>query len=272
MVDFVGFQSEHTDQLSDLVDPKITQYVFVSTADVYGYPLLRVPMRETDLYNEPNTPYASNKRAAEELLWKKQELKGLPVTIVRPTYSFGIKTGLLSFLSWMGMRFQVSRIRAGMPVLVPGDGQTLLHTSVAHNTGLMIAEILMAPEKSVGKAYTCGRDSQITFDEYMQLIGRVVGKEPEIVHVPVDVLLLIDSEEIRNSYLTTLARYNTCFSIEAFKKDFPDFEWEMSLEQGVKEYIDHGDKDGLFPDPNEEIYEDRVIRAWQKCLRNFHMK
>ena len=80
----------------------------------------------------------------------------------------------------------------------------------------------------MGKAYTCGRDSQLTFDEYMQLVGGVVGMEPEIVHVPVDVLLSMDSDEIRNSFLSTLARYNTCFSVEAFKADFPDFKWENS--------------------------------------------
>jgi nucleoside-diphosphate-sugar epimerase len=272
VIDFIGFQPEQADQLSDLVDPKITQYVFVSTVDIYGYPLLRVPMRETDAYNEPNTPYASNKRAVEDLLWRKQESKGLPVTIVRPTFSFGIATGLLSFFEWGGMKSQVPRIRKGMPVLVPGDGQTLLHTSVAYNTGLMIAEILMAPQKTVGKAYTCGRDSQLTFDEYMQLVGGVVGMEPEIVHVPVDVLLSIDSDEIRNSFLSTLARYNTCFSVEAFKADFPDFKWEMSLEDGVKDYIDHGDRNGVFSDPNEEIYEDRVIRSWQKSLKDFRME
>jgi nucleoside-diphosphate-sugar epimerase len=271
VVDFVGFQPEHSDQLSDLVDPGITQYVYVSTVDVYGYPLPRLPMRESDPYNAPNTPYASNKRASEELLWRKHESTGLPLTVVRPTYSFGVATGLLSFFLWGGMKQQVPRIRAGMPVLVPGDGQTLLHTSVAYNTGLMIAQILMAPDKSAGKAYTCGRDSQLTFDEYVQLVGRVLGCEPNIVHVPVDALLAIDSEEVRGSFLSTLARYNTCFSVEAFRTDFPDFEWSMSLEDGVKAYIDHGDRNGIFPDAREEIYEDRIVRSWRSCLAGFRM-
>ena len=271
VIDFVGFQPEHIDQIASLLGQGLTQYVFVSTVDVYGYPLSRIPMRERDQFAEPNSPYAAGKRAAEELLIKKQE-EGLPATIVRPIYSFGISTGMLSFFAWKGMQFQVPRIRKGMPVLVPGDGQTLLHTSVAYNTGLMIAEILMAPGKTVGKSYTCGHETPITFDEYMRLVGSVVGKEPELVHVPIDAMLSIDSEEIRQSYLTTLARYNTCFSIQAFKEDFPDFKWERSLEDGVKEYVDHGDQNGVFSDPGKEIYEDRLIRAWRECLSGFHVK
>ena len=33
----------------------------------------------------------------------------------------------------------------------------------------------------------------------MALVGGVLGVEPELVHVPVEVLLAIDSEEIRQS-------------------------------------------------------------------------
>ena len=62
-----------------------------------------------------------------------------------------------------------------------------------------------------------------------------------------------------------------CFSVQAFKRDFPDFEWRMSLEEGVRQYVDWYDRHDLFADASEEIYEDRVIRAWQKCLSQFRM-
>ena len=56
---------------------------------------------------------------------------GIWCTIVRPTYSFGINSGMLSFFAWGGMQVGAQvpdRMRAGMPVLVPGDGNwTILH-------------------------------------------------------------------------------------------------------------------------------------------------
>ena len=91
------------------------------------------------------------------------------------------------------------------------------------------------------------------------------------MHVPVEVLLAIDSEEVRGSFVPSLTRFNMCFSVEAFKRDFPDFEWRMSLEEGVRQYVEWYDRHGLFADADQEIYEDRVIRAWQECLTHFHL-
>ena len=121
-------------------------------------------------------------------------------------------------------------------------------------------------DRSIGKTYNCGHDSTLTFDEYIQIIGSQIGKEPILVHVPNDVLLSIDSDEIKNSFLPSLTRFNMSFSIEKFKKDFPDFKLKFSLEEGVTEYLNWYDKNNLFSDIGEEIYEDKIIRAWKKCL------
>ena len=219
----------------------------------------------------PARPYAARKRACEEVVARLETEVGLPATIVRPTYSFGIKSGMLSFFAWGGMQAQVPRMRAGMPVLVPGDGNTILHTSCAHDVGRMIARVVQGRETAVGRSYTCGHDGSLTFDQYLQLVGRVLDVEPELVHVPVEVLLAIDSEEVRQSFVPSLTRFNMCFSVEAFKRDFPDFEWTMSLEEGVRQYVEWYDRHGLFADPDQEIYEDRVIRAWRQCLSHFRM-
>ena len=39
VIDFVCFEPVHADQISSLVINKVVQYIFVSTVDVYGYPL-----------------------------------------------------------------------------------------------------------------------------------------------------------------------------------------------------------------------------------------
>ena len=271
VIDFVCFEPFQADQISSLVLNKVVQYIFVSTIDVYGYPLSCIPMKEEDKMTKTTSPYAAKKRECEELLKKKEKEKGLPLTIVRPTYSFGVKSGMLSFFEWDGMRFQVPRIRANLSVLVPGDGNTIIHTSCASNTGEMVACLAENPDKSIGKSYNCGHDSTITFDEYIKIVGSQIGIEPILVHVPNDVLLSVDGEEIKNSFLPSLTRFNMSFSIKKFKKDFPDFKWGLSLEEGVKQYLNWYDTNNLFSDPGEEIYEDKIIRAWERCLDNFHI-
>ena len=271
VIDFVCFEPFQADQISSLILNKVNQYIFVSTIDVYGYPLSCIPMKEEDKMTQTTSSYAANKRGCEELLKKKEKEKGLPLTIVRPTYSFGTKSGMLSFFEWDGMRFQVPKIRAGLPILVPGDGNTIIHTSCASNTGEMVARIAENTDKTIGKSYNCGHDSAITFDDYIQIIGSQIGIEPILVHVPFNVLLSIDSEEIKNSFLPSLTRFNMSFSIEQFKKDFPDFKWVLSLEEGVTQYLGWYDKNNLFSDLGNGIYEDKIIEAWERCLENFHI-
>ena len=271
VVDFVCFDPKRVEELATVLPDPAPHYVLVSTIDTYGYPLTHIPMRENDARAPASSPYAASKRACEEVVARLEREVGLPATIVRPTYSFGIKSGMLSFFAWGGMRAQVPRMRAGMPVLVPGDGNSILHTSCAHDVGRMIARVVQGRDTAVGNSYTCGHDGALTFDQYMALVGGELGVEPELVHVPVEVLLAIDSEEVRGSFVPSLTRFNMCFSVEAFKRDFPDFEWRMSLEEGVRQYVDWYDRHDLFADAGHEIYEDRVIRAWQQCLSHFHL-
>ena len=271
VVDFVCFEPERVEELATVLPDPLPHYVLVSTIDTYGYPLSHIPMRENDPRAPVRSLYAERKRACEEVVARLETEVGLPATIVRPTYSFGIRSGMLSFLAWGGMKAQVPRMRAGMPVLVPGDGNTILHTSCAYDVGRMIARVVQGRDAAVGRSYTCGHDGALTFDQYLQLVGRVLDAQPELVHVPVEVLLAIGSEEIEQSFVPALTRFNMCFSVEGFKRDFPDFEWTMSLEDGVRQYVEWYDRHGLFADPDQEIYEDRVIRAWRQCLPHFRI-
>ena len=271
VIDFVCFDPERVEELGRLLPGAAQHYVLVSTVDAYGYPLSRIPMREDDPRAPTRSPYGAQKRRCEEVAARMEAESGLPVTIVRPTYSFGAQSGMMSLFAWGGMAAQVPRMRAGLPVLAPGGGNTLLHASCAHDTGRMIARVAQGRATAAGRSYTCGRDGAITFDQYLQLVGRVLGVEPDVAHVPIEVLLAIDSPEIEESFVPSLTRYNTCFSVEAFKRDFPGFEWRMSLEEGVRQYVDWYDRRGLFADPAQEIYEDRIIRAWRDCLARFAM-
>ncbi len=268
VVDCRCFDQHQAEDILDLIEGKGVHYVLVSTIDVYGYPLSHMPMRESDPRSTLVSDYAIGKSACEDVVWQRVQSGGITATIVRPTYSFG-KKGMMSFLTGGGMKHQVARMRAGKPVLVPGDGTTLWHVSCAYNTGRMIAQIIHHRDITVGKSYTCGHDGSISFDDYIRLVANAVGIEPQIVHVPTDLILSVNHQEIEKSYLSNLTRYNMCFSVEAFKKDFPDFEWTKSLDEGALEYVDYHDRHQLIPSVNEPIIEDRIINAYNQTTHDF---
>ena len=139
-----------------------------------------------------------------------------------------------------------------------------MHPSAAYNTGRMIAR-LVGKDFAIGEAYTCGHDTYMTHEEYIKLFASVLGVEPNIVHIPTDLLYSLDSKEVNDSILNDLTRHNVAFSMDKFKKHCPDFKWEMQLKEVIRQYIEWNDKNRIFADVNEEIFEDRVIKAWQDC-------
>jgi len=267
LIDFACFTLQQAEQLLGIIYGKVSQFIFISTVDVYGYPLSRIPMRENDPWEPPNCKYAADKRACEELYWSRFDKVRLPLTVVRPSYSMG-KRFVLTALTRGGGKYLIPRLRAGMPVLVPGDGTTLIHVSSSYNTGRMVAR-LVGNEPSIGKSYTCGHDTFRSHDDYIKIFAKVLGVEANIVHVPTDVLNAMDSKEIKASILNDLTRYNVAFSVENFINDFPDFKWEMSLEDAAREYIEWNDKKGNFADVSVEIFEDRIVKAWQERVKGF---
>ena len=267
IIDYTCYTLEQCKQVTKLACGKTSRYIFVSTVDVYGYPLSRLPMREDDPFRVPNCDYALNKKLCEDMLWEKNDAGNFAVTIVRPAYSMSNRFVLTALTRGGGIQL-IPRLRAGKPVLVPGDGTTLIHAGSGYNTGRMIAEIAMS-EKSVGKSYNCAHEYFMTHDKYIKLFADAVGVEPNIVHIPSDILNATNNKDIKNSILNDLTRYNIAFSNENFLNDFPNFKWEKSIEQSVREYIEWHDKIGDFASPDEEILEDRIIGEWLKLTGGF---
>lgn len=267
VLDFICFTPQEAEQIKQLVSGKVRHFVFVSTVDVYGYPLSHLPLSETAPWHpETQSQYAADKRKCEAI-FKSADPKQLPLTIVRPAYSLGPRF-ILSFTSRAYGIHMLKRLRDGRPVLIPGDGTTLMHVSSAHDTGRMIATVVDA-QQAIGNEYTCGHPEFTTHSGYLNLFAHSLGVAPRPVHIPTDVIASHPEPEARTCLLHALTRFNVAFSVERFRHDFPEFEWEVKLEEWVKHVIEWNLKQGVLDMPDEEIFDDRVIEAWQKCIRSF---
>lgn len=262
VVDFICFTPQEAEQVQKMVLGNVRQFIFISTVDVYGYPLSHLPMREDDSWQvETQSQYAADKRQCE-LIFKSADLSRLPLTIARPAYSFGQRF-LLSFTSRTYGIHLLRRLRDGRPILIPGDGTTLMHVSSAYNTGRMIAALVDAPE-AIGKEYTCGHYTFTTHAGYVDLFARALGVHPNMVYIPTKTILTFNDPEAGTCLLHALTRFNVAFSIERFLRDFPEFRWEVSLEKWAQHVVDWNLKNGLLDAPDSEIFDDRVIASWQK--------
>jgi nucleoside-diphosphate-sugar epimerase len=263
VVDFVLFHPHQAEALLPVLRGRVSQYVFVSTVDVYGFPLTRLPFGEADTWSPTNCDYAAHKLQCEEIFRAVGEAD-LPLTVVRPAYSFGPRF-ILSFMGRAQGLSMLARLRDSRPVLVPGDGTTLIHASCAYDTGRMIAEVAGAAH-TLGKDYTVGQRTFLTHDQYVHMFARALGVEPHIVHIPTDVIFSIDAPEVHASLLHILTRYNVAFSVEHFCADFPSFTWQWELDAWAARSVAWNQQQGLLPASDEQIFDDRLIAAWQKSM------
>jgi len=267
VIDFVCFTPNQANDIIAVLKERISQFIFVSTVDVYGYPLSVIPMHESDPWKKTNSTYAENKLQCEKIFRNAYNLKNFPLVVARPAYSMANDFVLTAF-SREGGKYLIPRLRSGKPILVPGDGTTLMHAGVAQNAGNMVA-CMVGLDKTIGKSYNCAHHSFLSHEDYVKLFSDALQVKPNIVHIPTDLLFSLNSPEVSESILEDLTRHNVAFSNDTFLKDFPDFEWEISLEQAVQEYIKFNDENKLFAPVDEIIYEDLVIESFQKLSREF---
>lgn len=265
VLDFICFTPQEAEQTKNLVKGRVRQFIFVSTVDVYGYPLSRLPICEDDPWHtETQSQYAADKRRCEEI-FKLPEPTPLPLTIARPAYSFGPRF-ILSFTSRDYGVHMLRRLRDGRPILIPGDGTTLMHVSSALNTGRMIASLVDAPQ-AFNKDYTCGHTTFTTQAGYVNLFASALGIQPNLVNVPTKTIVSHPDPEAQTCLLHGLTGFNVAFSISRFRQDFPDFQWEVTLDEWAQYVVDWNLKNGLLDSPDSEIFDDRVIVSWKKCMQ-----
>jgi len=267
VVDMACFLPEHAAQIANLVAGRVEQFVFVSTVDVYGFPLTSLPMKETDPWQkQANSEYAENKRQCEAVLKLRAEETNFPLTIVRPGYSFSERF-IISALSRSAASALLWRLQNGLPLLVPGDGRTLIHVSSGYNTGRMVAA-LAGDSRAIGQEYTLAHYAPLEYANYLRMFADVVGKEPVFVHVPSDLVLSLAHPELENNLLAELAQYNLHFSVAHFMADFPDFEFEpleAAARRAVRWQFDHG----LVR--YAPCIDDQIVAAYRKCMAQFSL-
>jgi 2'-hydroxyisoflavone reductase len=157
---------------------RISRYVYMSSVAAYGDGLNH---KESDpLASEYHaSPYVRHKATAERMLFSLHREKGLPVVTLRPPFVYGPGN------PFYREAFFWDRMRAGRPVIVPGDGYRLMQFVFVRD---LVAAMLRAMDepKAVGEAFNVADTRPVTQSELVEKLGRAAGVEPVVVRVPRD--------------------------------------------------------------------------------------
>ena len=150
VVDFVAFRPEQVERDIRLFQERTGQYIFISSASTYQKPLAHPVITEsTPLYN-PYWQYARDKIACETLLMAAYRSTAFPVTIVRPSHTYGDCSVPVAIHGAQGSWQVLARMLEGKPVIVHGDGLSLW--TFTHNTDFARGTLMRLGKRSISPA------------------------------------------------------------------------------------------------------------------------
>lgn len=175
--DISASKGEHTEVMIRNFKGKISRYFHISTAAVYLQSEI-FPIKEEFPVGKHHVwgVYGGNKLDCENLLLDAHRHLRFPVTIFRPSYVYGPENYIAR------ERFLYERLIKSRDILIPGDGNALIQ--LGHVFDLTDAWIAaLSNSKSVGQIYNVSGEEYITLNGLVQLAGKILQKNPQIVHV-----------------------------------------------------------------------------------------
>jgi nucleoside-diphosphate-sugar epimerase len=234
VVDWVAFTPADIERDLQLFSGRTGQFVFISSASAYQKPPAHYLITEETPLDNPYWDYSQNKIACENRLRQAYRQQGFPVTIVRPSLTYGPSQIPLCVGSWQHPYTVIDRMKRGKKIIVPGDGASLwvLTWNGDFAKGLVG---LLGREEATGQAFHITSDEVLTWNQIYREAGHAAGVEPDIVHIPSDLIAAYDPE-MRGSLIGDKAN-SSVFDNHKIKSLVPDFVATVSWAEGVRRAI-----------------------------------
>lgn len=254
VVDWVAFTPEHVKNDIEIFRDKTDQYIFISSASAYQKPQTSYLIDESTPLANPYWEYSENKIACENILMAEYRKHDFPITIVRPSHTYG-KTSIPAALnSHQAPWSLVDRMRKGKKILVHGDGSSLW--TMTHNSDFAKAFVgLLGNIKAIGHAFQITSDETLNWNQIFRAIAKAAGVEVELVHVASEKIAEYD-ESFRGSLLGDKA-VSVVFDNSKIKRFVPDFKATVPFSEGVKKSIEWYDAHPKYK---------KVDQDWNKLM------
>jgi nucleoside-diphosphate-sugar epimerase len=261
-VDFLAYTPAQVDAAVGAFVGRAGQYVFIGTAAAYDKPNARLPITEDAPLANPFWEYARLKIACEESVRRAHRERGLPTTIVRPSYTYG-PTWIPSGFGGQGYTV-VDRMRRGLPVVCHGDGTALW--VMTHATDFAVGLVgLLGRREASGEAFHVTSDEVLTWDAIYETIARAAGAEVRLVHVPSALIAALVPD--KGASLLGDKAHSTFFDNAKVRRLVPEFQPKVSFAEGIARSIAWFDEDParriVSPAASDSI--ERVLANWRRA-------
>ncbi|HKY54546.1 MAG TPA: NAD-dependent epimerase/dehydratase family protein, partial [Anaerolineales bacterium] len=231
VVDFLAYTVEDIERDLRLFRGKTGQFVFISSASAYQKPPKHYLITEETPLENPYWKYSRNKIACEERLMKAYREAGFPVTIIRPSLTYGTSQIPLVGASWSHPYTVIDRMKCGQKVIIPGDGTSLwvLTWNADFAKGLVG---LLGNDQAIGEAFHITSDEVLTWNQIFLEVYEALGLKPNVIHISSETIIRHDPDKLGT--LLGDKVNSAVFDNHKIKRFVSEFTCEVNWAQGLR--------------------------------------
>lgn len=265
VVDYVAYHPNDIERDLRLFRGRTDHFVFISSASAYQKPVKNYFITEETPLENPYWEYSRNKISSENRLMQAYREEGFPVTVIRPSHTYGPTDLPFGITSWQHPWTVVDRMKRGQKVIVPGDGTSLwvLTWNADFAKGLVG---LLGNEQSIGEAFQITSDETLSWDQIHLEAYLALGLEPKIVHIPSDLMAMYDPHSL-GSLIGDKAN-SVVFDNSKIKRFVPDYSCEVNWAEGVRRSLAWFEAHPEFQTVDQEMNSlwDRIIASYERAF------
>jgi nucleoside-diphosphate-sugar epimerase len=259
VVNFLTFDGEGARQAIEVFRGKTGHYIHISTASLYGKPILQVPVTESTPIHNRFVQYSRSKIDAENVFMDAYRTEEFPVTIVRPSHTYDDANPPLP-----GDWTIFDRIERGEEIVVHGDGTSLWTLTHADDLAQGLVGLLANP-RAIGEAFHITSDDVYTWDQIYTIVAEALGTKPNLVHVPSDMFLVGAPDWFWSELLVGDLSHSAIFDNTKIRRYVPSFAPGLTFHRAVQRMVDW-----RAAHPAETAANDGVNEIQDRMARGYH--
>lgn len=258
VVDWIAFTPADIERDLRLFGGKTGQFIFISSASAYQKPPTHYLVTENTPLENPFWDYSRNKIACEKMLVEAFHENGFPVTIIRPSLTYGPSQIPVVGASWQHPYTVIDRMQRGRKIIIPGDGTSLWVLTWNGDFAKGLVGLFGNPA-ALGEAFHITSDEVQTWNQIIQEIARAANLEADIIHIPSDLIAAYNDHAV-GSLIGDKAN-SMVFDNSKIKRFVPDFQCDITWAVGVRKALAW-----FAEDPARRSIDDDMNQLWDKMI------
>jgi len=262
-IDMLAYTAEDAESTLCALSENTAHIVFTSTVAAYRRPFPSVPIREDfPKYDTPIFPYGYEKAKMEAYIQTRMD-EGLPITVIRPSLTYGI--GCKNIGVMRNNYGIIDRMRKGKRIVQFGDGTNPWAWTFAPDLALAYVYSL-GREACMGQFYHATSDDHHIWDDLYLTFGKIIGVEPRLVHISTEMLMSAAPETFL--HVNQEKMYCGIFDNTKIKKDVPEFVCKYTLEGMLRKIVAWYESDESARVVNGKLdqLEDALLEKYDRIM------